>query len=675
MEGKIAIDFETHLMSPEVPVPKPVCVSWCDGSSQGLLTGTSAMEGFLFQVLTKADLILAHNWNFEALVIFKYFPKLAPLLWEAMEQGRLFCTLVYERLLNNIRKTPIHRLGLDALVNQYLNIDISESKKDPESWRFRYSELDGVQESAWPKAAKAYAIQDSIYTVDIYRHQIREAQLKYKLSVNSGIALNLMAKTGILIDKDRLQTLKHEVIAFLQPRYEAIVKLGFGTLTDDGLKKNIKRLQEYITENYKDAKRTAKGQIDTKGTTLDELLLLNPADKILQYFREIKDYEKILSTYINRLEEANPYIYTDYTSVVSTGRTSSSQSSNYPSVNIQNQPRQVKGLTYDIRNCYIPRPGFKFISIDYAGLELASTAHQLQSIYKKSAMKDVINSGTIPVDMHSKLACQIKKCSYETFLNHKKEPDYAFYRQLAKPINLGFPGGIGYKVMRDLLLKDGVKTKYKVLYRSANLFEVKRLLWVMRQESDNLRIERLTRFEYALVYDELVGLKQKLFALYPELNNFLGNRHEYYQTGSFKRMQNDFGEWETEPMHRYNVHGTIRDWCTYTALCNGFLMQTPAAIGAKTAAYKLVKKYYQHQDVTLLAFIHDEFVLEVRDNAEKYKYIEDVSSIMIESMQEVLTSVRITVEASMMDYWSKAGGEWEQTYWKDPYKKDLRSLA
>lgn len=672
--AKIGFDFETFLITAQAPVPRPVCMSTYNGQQRELQVGIPGMEAVLFSMLTSNELLIAHNIFFEAGVIFKYFPKLQPLMWAAMDDGRLFCTLVYERLLDNIRKKPLQRYGLDVLVKNYLDIDISEDKKDLSSWRYRYSELNDIEKDQWPQEAIQYAINDSVYTVRVYLNQIQEAQLQYKLAVNSGIALNLMGKVGISIDKSRLSLLKTEVLEFLEPRYDKLMRTGLCERHKAGIKKNIKKLQGYIESHYPHCKKTARGAIDTKGITLDELLLINPTDEILGLFREIKDYEKVLTTYLSRLEDADPVIYSDYTSVVSSGRTSSSQSALYPSVNIQNQPRDVKGLTYNIRNCYVARPGYKLVSIDYAGLELAATAHQLFVIFQHSKMKDIINSGATPVDMHSKFACELKQCSYETFLEHKKEAEYARYRQLAKPINLGFPGGIGYKVMRELLLKDGVYTKYCILYESPNEAEVKHLRWILSLDCENIRIERKTANLYAVVYDELVGLKNKLFRLYPELQEFLRHRHTRYQTGKTKSIKNEFGEWETESMYRYNVLGTIRDWCTYTALCNGFLMQTPSAIGAKKAMYTVIKKYYGTASIIPLAFIHDEILFEVKDDAEKDQYVADVASILIDSMQEILTSVRITVEASMMTHWSKAGGEWERTYWKDPTNRELKML-
>ena len=177
-----------------------------------------------------------------------------------------------------------------------------------------------------------------------------------------------------------------------------------------------------------------------------------------------------------------------------------------------------------------------------------------------------------------------------------------------------------------------------------------------------------------MVLDELVTLKKELFSLYPDLNSFLTSTHKKFLTGNKKQQKNEWGEWENEPMYAFNTHRVQRDWCTYTSFCNGYLMQTPSAVGAKAALTEAVRKYYRHPDVNILAFIHDEILFEVRKGAEnKHELIADVAEIMLDKMQEVLYNVRIAVEADLMSYWKKSGGHWQKTFWKDPGKKELRS--
>jgi len=419
----------------------------------------------------------------------------------------------------------------------------------------------------------------------------------------------------------------------------------------------MKKLKEYAETLGLDLKYTPKGNVKVDGEAL-EYYLGQKEDPIFRAFSKIADREKILTGYTSRMSSSP--IYSQYSTVKSTGRTSSNGSKLYTSVNIQQMPREVKGVKWDVRNCFVPREGKKLVSIDYAGLELASTAHQLYTVYGRSAMRDTINSGDSPVDMHSMLASRILRMSYEGFMSRKAELKDT--RTLAKPINLGFPGGIGYDTMRHLLWQAGIKTKFNVLHKDAFKRNLVSLKWALGAE--DVRIARLSKTEYALVQDELVTLKRDFFNLYPELEDFLKDRHNRYLTGKTRRVKNEYDEWEEEPMYSYDIHGFKRDWCIYMAFCNGFLMQTPSAIGAKAAVIGVARKYWDNPDLTPLAFIHDEIIFEVTE--DRKDLVDDVANIMITEMQNTLKSVRITVEASMMDYWQKADGFWTKQYFKDP---------
>jgi len=248
-----------------------------------------------------------------------------------------------------------------------------------------------------------------------------------------------------------------------------------------------------------------------------------------------------LTSYIKNLKDSDK-IYSQYSTTKSTGRTSSSQSKLFSSINIQQIPRAVEGVSYDVRNCFIPRPGFKICSIDYRGLELCSAAHQLYKTLGYSYMREALNEGDAPTDMHSKLAAKIKGISYEEFIQHKK--DYKDDRQKAKPINLGFPGGIGYDTMRHLMWKDGIKTRFQVLETAKRKNDL--YYYLTNLASPDLRIKRQGKHEYALVQDELVLLKKYMFDLYPDLEQFLKETQLKFLTGKTKFKKNDFDEWEEE---------------------------------------------------------------------------------------------------------------------------------
>ena len=103
----------------------------------------------------------------------------------------------------------------------------------------------------------------------------------------------------------------------------------------------MKLLKEYIEENIGILKKTPKGGTATGADELDYYLTQKPGDEVITLFRNILDYAKTKSAFVERLKTADPYIYTSYNAIVRSGRTSSRTTKFYPSVNIQQQPRAV----------------------------------------------------------------------------------------------------------------------------------------------------------------------------------------------------------------------------------------------------------------------------------------------------------------------------------------------
>ena len=651
----ISIDFETHLIGNGAVFPAPICLSYYDGNNTGLLKNPD-IYCFLREKL-KSHIIIAHHAVFECGVIITHYPDLAELVFKALDESRIHCTKINEALWNTQREKSLMTLTLADLVLQYYKTDISAGKK-ADAWRTRYSELENTSLKEWPIEAIEYAIYDSIWAYKIYQKQ---QHINQELSLKAAVYLNLMGARGFNIAQDRVELLEKEIWEYLSPRYEYLVEKGFCCYTPNRRqpRKQIKKLTEYIVELKVDLQHTEKGGVAVSAEALSSYLTQND-DPILRAFSELSKYEKILTSFISRLKGADK-IYSQYSTTMSTGRTSSSSSKLFDSVNIQQMPRAVEGVTYDVRNCFIPREGFKICSIDYSGLELCSAAHQLYTTLGYSYMRKALNEGNKPTDMHSKLAAKIKKISYEDFILNKSLPDFKEARQKAKPINLGFPGGIGYDTMRHLMWRDGVKTQYKVLETSRYRNDLH--YYLINLSAPDLRIKQIGKKEYALVQDELVVLKRYIFDLYPELEEFLKETHKKFLTGKSKWVKNDFGEWEEEPMYMYDIYGFKRDWCTYTALCNGFLMQTPSAIGAQKTMNKLIKTFWNEPDIIPQAFIHDECVFEIREGREDL--VEKAAYIMIEEMQTILSSVRIAVEASISDYWQKTDGFWTKSFWRD----------
>lgn len=698
----IGIDFETHPICSDCPAPKPVCLSYYenDTKSGDVLIGPD-MEKKLHEILTKKDVqIIAHNLKFESTVIHEHFPALRELLWQAYADKRIHCTMVNEKLIANFAsKKAQFRFDLATLTKKYLDVDIAAGKKEPDAWRLRYNELEGVPLKEWPKEAWDYAYMDSVYTVKIHLEHLKittERSISYR-STRADFVLALAANRGIEVDPGRIKKLKDDIEKILQPNYDYLEKEGF-VYEDPKIKgkykKRVKYIREYLEETVENAEYTNKKVMKIGIEALSNYIPNQNADvekfnKVMEAMKVLTKYEKVLTSFapnlIHAVEEGKP-IRTSYNPVVSTGRTSSSKSSLYPSCNVQQMPRQLEGVEYDVRNCFKAREGRLLAAIDYGGLELCSTASMLHKVYKKSNMLDLLNSGETPTDLHSKFAAEVmskekgQKITYEQFLSNKKEEEYSKYRQICKALNLGFPGGIGYVVMGSQLFKDGIEIFKKVLTKEDGKpllvhnekFAIKTLTQI-RKYDNNVRVERIGKRAWIFILDELVGLKQDFYALYPELEKFLTETHNHFLTGDHKMVKNDFGEWEKEPLYKFNHSGTRRENATYTQFCNSFLMQSPSAEGAKQMLWDIGYKIRNNDEIELLAFIHDEIVLEIKNNENMVKNVDLISEIMIDSMSEVIENVRINVEADVMKYWSKSGdGTYSALYWKNAGDKELK---
>ena len=177
-------DWETHLITDHTITPTPVCLSWSNGADDyGVASwrrgsAASIMKELLFD---PEITLIAHNMPFDAMLIAKWCTVAVAEVQREIDAGRLRDTMVREQLIQialggmTTKRDPRNgqplKLGLDALVKNYLKLDISADKTDPDAWRLRYSELYEVPIEEWPDAAYDYALLDSEYALRVFAAQ------------------------------------------------------------------------------------------------------------------------------------------------------------------------------------------------------------------------------------------------------------------------------------------------------------------------------------------------------------------------------------------------------------------------------------------------------------------------------------------------------------------------
>lgn len=697
----MVFDFETLTITEERTIPKPICVSYADEQGTGIYIGKD-MEKFLEKIMHNKSLrLIAHNAKFEMMCIAQHYPQLEKLVWEAYEEDRVYCTLIEERIIDNFRRLNLKNkkipYSLSALVKEHLKIDISASKKDPDAWRLRYGELEGIPLKDWPQAAIDYSLLDSVYTKSIFEIQQKIEYKRVSHSVRADFILGYAGLRGLEVDPERVKVLEQEVEQKLKEPTEYLISNGFARMDKKGFHKEIKVLQEYFLTYSKEVRETKKRSTSLK---MDYLKEYSPNEyapfsflKVKQSLIDMDAYVTLKTKFLKDLKGATK-LRSNYNPVVTTGRTSCFKTPLYPSINLQQMPQGYKDLTYDVRGCFKATEGYKLVSLDYGGLELCVGGHMANVLYGKSAMADYLNYGSTPADVHSRFAVEIyndeheKPITYEYFLANKKQGICKKYRKIAKTPNLSFLGGIGNEKMGAQMRSRGVDIQYTELLNE----EGKRILChsehnqmlivsQLRKKYPNIRSQQIGKYTWMFVDDPVVRLRSLWLKLYPEFHKFLTSTHTKFLTGETAWVEEPWRDPKTgkptfkeEPLYRFEYAGIKRDKCIYPQFCNALLMQSVSAQGAKIMLWELGKETFQNPEINLNAFIHDEVLVEIKDNENLEANMAKVANIMIDGMQSLLSTVRIQVEASTMDYWSKETpeGEIERLYWKNVGDKELK---
>lgn len=345
--------------------------------------------------------------------------------------------------------------------------------------------------------------------------------------------------------------------------------------------------------------------------------------------------------------ESGPVIYPNYNVIVETGRTSSYGSSKkrpalYPSTNIQQVPNEMEGL--DPRRCYRPREGTVFWDVDVTNLELADVGQTTFDLFGESVHLAKYNAG---VDLHGYLATSLQlqlatdgvgrefqeecrregilsddEASYQAFMLCKRsteEPVRKWFkdsRNFAKPVGLGFPGGLGPKTMVEFA------------------WGTYRVRMTEEQASDSREVWR---------------------GRYPEMPRYfdwISSQLDEYNVGK-----------GGEQLYWYQTpYGMIRRGASYCAAANGKAMQSPGAEGAKTWFIRVQRECYDPTQESVLfgsrsvAFIHDQIVGETtRDEQLWHDQCMRVKQLLVETMPLVLPDVKIrSDEAHLTRVWTKA---------------------
>jgi DNA polymerase I len=597
------------------------------------------------------------------------------------------------------------RLSLEIVTDLVLG-RVDAKKND--FWRERYALLEHVPVTDWPEEARQYPVDDAINTLEVALAQvgaiprvdnagmpavIRPAENLQGMTIQAraAFALHLASMRGLRTDGELVARFQREADAKHAQALSTFVETG---LLDQAGGKQTGKLKKRIATAYgasgtcRECAGTGKvpskaksnqrkcvcagfgcswcdnrgwvlgntkincktcdasgldlttapslprsdgGGISTSRDTLKE-----SGDDLLDEFGDVSLNEKWRTTYLPYLAQATKIPLNPKANILlSSGRTS------YDGL-IQLMPRDG-----GLRECFIPRPGHVFCSIDYSGLELATLGQVCLWFVGESEIAERINDGS---DLHAFLASQMIGESYEHVSKNKKLKPYAGYRQAAKFGNFGFGGGMGEV---KFVLSGRQASGQTTTGPDGRVYKGVRYCLLLGRDTACGR-EKLTEWKgqecppVCKACVECAGEIRRGFMSYRGIR-------EYFR---FVSEQTEYSGQIEIPWPGPDPHVAMTvGGRTFTSGANGYF-QGLAAIGAKHALWNVTRECFFDRESPMygarpVIFVHDEIFAELPEETA-HEAAHRMAEVMVSSMRGWVPDVKISAEPALMRCWLKA---------------------
>jgi len=631
--SNFAFDTETTDIQPGIV---PDLVLWTAHFPESSTTvwgdWTNILDFYMLHMVSP-NKIIAHNWPFDFLVLCKQMPEMREALCELVDADKLWDTGILYRL-DELRKTGIvpPLWSLQACCEAKLHRKIDKDEEVRTGWS---RDVPPTPERL------VYALADARNTWDLYETLLHvhdyPRSLTHDIQLKGAIALMDCEYRGVPFNLERQGEFMRACDDDIAAHLEHLVARGYVPKK----KGNTKDLQRILTEEETagdfqlprlETAAALRKPVRPIATGADELAKFKDKSMFLHHYLAWKETAK-LKTFVEKLDQ--PMIYPRYDTMKNTGRTGSSKP------NIQNLPRRP-----GIRECFEAPPGYCFCLVDYSGIELCTLAQTTYTMFGHSKMRDLINEGK---DLHCAFGSEM--VGREITKKDKNE------RQGAKAVNFGLPGGLGPKTLQTT-----AEANYGVKF---SLEECQRLkeLWMTTfpECREYLKDRSLESVDWSRGPIEDLGIARAC-----ALRILSG--HEV-SAASGRPYNADLLSWVREDIAvQLGVQG--RPFCselgeelrkvttkTTTGRLRGQAMycqskNTPfqglAADGAKLALWECFKEGMQ-----IVAFIHDEIITQISIK-DLHAHADKKKNLMLAAMQSVVPDVRIEVEISACQRWTKA---------------------
>lgn len=508
---------------------------------------------------------------------------------------------------------------------------IAEGRLDTSDKRVA-KEIEGLRDMVQgdPSRVTAYPKEDAVATLTAFKGQVQHARWLANQwdQARAYFALHLDSAWGLRTDEHGVSILERETRAAIAELEEELTELGL--VRADGTRDTKAAKRRMIDICLRDGlviPRTATHADEGKCKTLDGKPLPDGADECedhvcldadaceasedeaLAAYANYSTQKKVLTNDVKSLLTGIRWpIHTSY-GLAETGRTTSSRP------NIQNVTKR-EGM----RECYVARPGYVFAQCDYPTLELYTLAQCCLSWLGESKLAEALNGG---LDPHIWFAASMRGMDYAEAerahkdKTHPRHEDIKRARQLAKPANFGFPGGMGAE-------------KFVTATRK--------------------QVGRKAFAEMGLDVPRAKRLKEEWLAAWPEMRKY------------FERVaalcDNPARKATVETLFTQRSRGQA----SFCAACNNGFQGLASDIAKRAAWYLAWAQYVDEAPRSPLfnsrtpILVHDEFIAEVRDDGRAHDAAYELARIMGKAANEFLPDVPMPLaklQPALMKRWSK----------------------
>lgn len=613
----VCFDTETARIRPGLQSPPPVCIQWISPTTNAEIIHCVIEERRAYEwcrwLLESPDvLIVGHNVAYDLCVLMSRWPDLVPLVFDAYVNDRVTCTIVREKLHDIEHGVRRGRPYDMRSVAERRAISPLPDKEDP--WRLRYWELRDVPVHLWPDEARRYALFDAWFTATIFAKQSHKPD-EFR-QARADLWLSLASAWGMRTDPEQVQRFydatRHE-LEEERRQLQAIGLVRYDGSRDTTAAKT--RMVACCRALGIDVHLTDTGQVSLSAEACED-----SDDPFLQAYARYTSHGTILSRVKRLAHGVHTPIQPSFDSLAETGRTSCRQGDVKPGKEVtawgfqtQNPNRKV-----GMRECFVAREGCVFIASDYDKCELCTVSQVNIWMHRELHLPETnvrlaqqLNDGKDP---HLGLGAQILGISYDEAVRRKKDPDVKEKRQMAKPANFGFPGGLGIAAFMSF-----AKSQYGVVLTEA--------------QARTLKDDWLAAFPEFDVYFRVVRSMLK-------------------SVGT-----NDDGTEKLRADIKHPMSDRKRGRVPFTVACNSFF-QGLAADLAKDAGFRIAYECYRDPSSPLFGwrivnFIHDEIIIEgpreqCHDAAVRMKEIMEAAG------RKWCPDVPVKASPSVMYRWSKS---------------------